>query len=680
MLLGGQGNYCASGRRERRSRLSTTSPNVSSKVKSYDPCLLFNSRQREGEFFKQGCGDKGTTSLSSCSGPCGTNVSLSLFQAQMLNDPKFAKNVKGLEGMLRVRERLGESSRVFVPAPGSAVHNARQDAGYVAPGSASVGISAASAIAGESKEIIELLQVCETDFPEKVGTSAASAIAGESKEIIELLEVCETDFPEKVGTSAAAATAGERKGINGLLEVIESEFSAKSGAAAVAETVGSETADQARVLHGTSSLFLNSRIHPHGHRSRIHGSHSSHARARAVAVAALPAGAASRSATSVVATPARFSCSFPAVVADAASACATSVHDSAFNSGSAGGLLPVCKSTSYNLEVCSQGPTWRKGTKGGVSGPAEDLRPVSEVEAGVNFRPAGGARGQVAGSLPGKQPGTGTRHVKGSVVTPSLHPEVPGIQFVSPGYGLDIRQSMGWTKVCGTTRSGIWVLKGNARTCMFPANLDHLRVEWMKRCTYETAWVTPGHDCLCSYKYGHGAAVRPQTNNAIWDGVIGLWSRVAPFLSPWSGKKDVPTGVNLNQYAGSGSFIRWLSDNELLFGPQNLPKLIVSLSLGNSVEYMVRRRASRNVPSSIRLDHGDVLVMDGLAQSEYEHCTASELQGPRVNFTYRWVAQHTASCPLAGVVGCVLPTCAQGLVEPSSRWLGEGENKWSSSW
>ena len=87
-----------------------------------------------------------------------------------------------------------------------------------------------------------------------------------------------------------------------------------------------------------------------------------------------------------------------------------------------------------------------------------------------------------------------------------------------------------------------------------------------------------------------------------------------------------------------------------------------------------------NVPSSIRLDHGDVLVMDGLAQSEYEHCTASELQGPRVNLTYRWVAQHTASCPLAGVVGFVLPTCAQGLAVPGSRWLGEGEIKWSSSW
>ena len=86
------------------------------------------------------------------------------------------------------------------------------------------------------------------------------------------------------------------------------------------------------------------------------------------------------------------------------------------------------------------------------------------------------------------------------------------------------------------------------------------------------------------------------------------------------------------------------------------------------------------VPSSITLDHGDLLVMDGSAQSEYLHCTMPGLQGPRINLTYRWVAQHTASCPLAGVVGCVLPTCVQGLAEPSSRSLGEGEHEWSSLW
>ena len=88
----------------------------------------------------------------------------------------------------------------------------------------------------------------------------------------------------------------------------------------------------------------------------------------------------------------------------------------------------------------------------------------------------------------------------------------------------------------------------------------------------------------------------------------------------------------------------------------------------------MRRRAPGKVPSSIRLDHGDILVMDGLAPlGVFTLYDASGLQDPRVNLTYRWVAQHTASCPLAGVVGCVLPTCAQGLVEPSSRWLGEGK-------
>ena len=119
----------------------------------------------------------------------------------------------------------------------------------------------------------------------------------------------------------------------------------------------------------------------------------------------------------------------------------------------------------------------------------------------------------------------------------------------------------------------------------------------MKRCAHRAFWITPGHDCLCSYKYGRGTPVRPQTNNAIWDGVIGLWCRVAPFLSPWCGKKDVPTGMNLNQYAGPGSLVRWHGDNEPLFGPQNSPKLIVRLSLGNSVEFKVRRRVPGDVPS-----------------------------------------------------------------------------------
>ena len=234
-----------------------------------------------------------------------------------------------------------------------------------------------------------------------------------------------------------------------------------------------------------------------------------------------------------------FGSSSPAVSAAVAHVHASTLH----------GACP----TSWSETVMVQGPTDRKRVKGGFSVQPK-ICVLSQSWRQGKFSACRRCTG--AGCRFNSPKATSHRYQagQGRCGHTFLH---PGIQFVSPGYGLDIRQSMGWTKVCGTAHSGIWVLKGNARTCMFPANLDHLRVESVKRGSYKTAWVTPGRDCLCSFKYGHGAAVRPQTNDAIWDGVIGLWSRVAPFLSPWCGEMDVPTGVNLNQYAGPGSFIRW---------------------------------------------------------------------------------------------------------------------------
>ena len=57
--------------------------------------------------------------------------------------------------------------------------------------------------------------------------------------------------------------------------------------------------------------------------------------------------------------------------------------------------------------VCSQGPTARRGTKGGVSSPAKDLHLVSEVYTGVKCRPAGQGREQVVVPSPGPRPGPG---------------------------------------------------------------------------------------------------------------------------------------------------------------------------------------------------------------------------------------------------------------------------------
>ena len=96
--------------------------------------------------------------------------------------------------------------------------------------------------------------------------------------------------------------------------------------------------------------------------------------------------------------------------------------------------------------------------------------------------------------------------------------------------------------------------------------------------------------------------------------------------------------MNLNRYAGDGSCIPWHCDNERLFGSPFEPKVIVSMSLGHSVLFKLRRRASEKTVTPIWLDHGDLLVMDGLTQEEFLHSTASELEGPRVNLTYRWIS------------------------------------------
>ena len=99
------------------------------------------------------------------------------------------------------------------------------------------------------------------------------------------------------------------------------------------------------------------------------------------------------------------------------------------------------------------------------------------------------------------------------------------------------------------------------------------------------------------------------------------------------------------------------------------------MSLGHSAMFKLRRRASKKTVTQIWLDHGDLLVMDGLTQYEYEHSTAFELRGPWVNLTYRWISQHIRSCPLTGLIGGALPSDAQDLAEPHSRGGGSRKSK-----
>ena len=155
--------------------------------------------------------------------------------------------------------------------------------------------------------------------------------------------------------------------------------------------------------------------------------------------------------------------------------------------------------------------------------------------------------------------------------------------------------------------SGCW----RVRCCL---NLDHFSARWTKRSTCDTAWVTPGSAYLGLCENGQDAAVRQQTKPSVWHEVRRLSSRV----SPWYAKEEVPSGVNLNPYAGSGSSIPPHCDD----------------TLGQ-----VQGVSSREAEFSL-------FALDFLAQSEYEKSTSSELQSPEVNL-FRWIGHDKPSCPLA---------------------------------
>ena len=253
-------------------------------------------------------------------------------------------------------------------------------------------------------------------------------------------------------------------------------------------------------------------------------------------------------------------------------------------------------------------------------------------------------------------------------------PSCPDYYPEPPGPGIVIRNMLGWSKLEKTERSGVWVFRGALQGENLFSLLDAAG-DWVKKGSYHTAWAVPGDSsCSCSYAYGHGPAVGPHTGERCWPLLAGLWRAIAPLMKPWCAEGDVPTAANLNLYRGWKSCVGWHCDDEPLFGKCGDAKLIVSVSLGNFALFRWRRQScSSNEDSSCRLDHGDILVMDGQCQDEFLHRTSPGREQDRINITFRWVKQHVASCPLfrAGVA-CCLPTCAQGSSVPVMGNVSDG--------
>ena len=163
---------------------------------------------------------------------------------------------------------------------------------------------------------------------------------------------------------------------------------------------------------------------------------------------------------------------------------------------------------------------------------------------------------------------------------------------------------------------------------------------------------------------------RPRYRATHWTAVLATACRsvraIAPLMQPWCAEGELPTAANMNFYRGWNSCVGWHRDDEPLFGKCGDAKLIVSVSLGNFALFRWRRQSCHSDEGgSCRLEHGDILVMDGQCQDEFLHRTDPGREQERINVTFRWVKQQVSSCPLlkAGVA-CCLPTCAKGSSVP----------------
>jgi alkylated DNA repair dioxygenase AlkB len=94
--------------------------------------------------------------------------------------------------------------------------------------------------------------------------------------------------------------------------------------------------------------------------------------------------------------------------------------------------------------------------------------------------------------------------------------------------------------------------------------------------------------------------------------------------------------VLLNLYRDGRDGMGWHADDESELGAQ---PVIASVSLGATRRFRLRHRRRSHPGCALDLAHGDLLLMSGRTQHDWQHMLAKTARpvGERINLTYRWV-------------------------------------------
>lgn len=149
--------------------------------------------------------------------------------------------------------------------------------------------------------------------------------------------------------------------------------------------------------------------------------------------------------------------------------------------------------------------------------------------------------------------------------------------------------------------------------------------------------------CTCAYDFS-GTHWAPQDmpdwllniEDAVWKELAGTCAGQDP---------ERPNSCLLNYYADGAHSVDWHADDEPIFEGMLRDCCIVSLSLGASRHFDLRRRricGPQREHVRVKLNGGDIVTMEGMFQKHWQHRVPREpgVEGPRINFTWRTIRAH----------------------------------------
>jgi alkylated DNA repair dioxygenase AlkB len=101
--------------------------------------------------------------------------------------------------------------------------------------------------------------------------------------------------------------------------------------------------------------------------------------------------------------------------------------------------------------------------------------------------------------------------------------------------------------------------------------------------------------------------------------------------------------VLANLYRDGHDSMGWHADDEPELGP--LP-WIASWTLGESRDFVLRRKGETRIAHRVRLEHGQLLLMSPAVQHRWQHALPrrARVTGERLNLTFRYVQPRSDGC------------------------------------